>query len=101
MMKWLTLDYIKAHSRIDFDCEDDLLVLYGESAEATVLNVIDRTYEEVLEKYGEVPAPLYHASLMLVETSYAQRSPISQVNLYTVPYTFDLIIKPYMKLSDL
>lgn len=98
-MKWITLDYIKEHSRIDFDCEDDLLELYGESAETTVLNVINRTYEEVMEKYGEVPTPLYHAALMLVETSYSQRSPISQVNLYTVPYTFDLIIKPYMKLS--
>lgn len=99
-MKWLTLDYIKGHSRIDFNCEDDLLTLYGESAEATVLNVINRTYDEVLEKYGEIPAPLYHAALMLVEVADTQRAPISQVNMYAVPYTFDLIVKPYMKLSD-
>ena len=38
-MKWLTLDWIKQHSRIDFDCEDDLLELYGEAAEEAVLNV--------------------------------------------------------------
>ena len=39
-MKWLKIDYIKQHSRIDYDCEDGLLELYGESAEETVLNVI-------------------------------------------------------------
>ena len=42
-MKWLTLEWIKDHSRIDFDCEDELLELYGASAEDTVLNVIARS----------------------------------------------------------
>ena len=35
-MKYLTTDYIRQHSRIDFDCEDDVLELYGEDAEETV-----------------------------------------------------------------
>ena len=103
-MKWLTIDYIKQHSRIDYDCEDDVLQLYGESAEETVLNVIARTYDEVVEKFGtkekKVPAALIHASLMLVDLAYTQRSPISQQNMYTVPYAFDMMVKPYMKLAD-
>ena len=99
-MKWLTLDWIKKHSRIDFDCEDDLLELYGEAAEEAVLNVIARSYTEVIEQYGEVPKPLYVASLMLVETSYTQRAPISQQNMYAVPYAFDMMVKPYMKLAS-
>lgn len=99
-MKWLTLDYIKKHSRIDFDGEDDLLNIYGESAEDTVLNVIARSYTEVIETYGEVPKPLYVASLMLVEVSYTQRAPITQTNLYTVPYSFDMMVKPYMRLAS-
>ena len=99
-MKWLSIEYIKMHSRIDFDCEDDLLELYGESAEDTVLNVIARSYTEVIELYGEVPKPLYVASLMLVEVSYTQRAPITQTNLYTVPYAFDMMVKPYMKLAS-
>lgn len=97
-MKWLTIEWIKAHSRIDFDCEDDLLELYGESAEDTVLNVIARDYTEVIETYGGVPKPLFVASLMLVEVSYTQRSPISQQNMYAVPYAFDMMVKPYMRL---
>ena len=99
-MKWLTLEYIKKHSRIDFDCEDELLNIYGESAEDTVLNVIARSYTEVIETYGEVPKPLYVASLMLVEVSYTQRAPITQTNLYTVPYAFDMMVKPYMRLAS-
>ena len=99
-MKWLTLEWIKKHSRIDFDCEDELLELYGESAEDTVLNVIARSYTEVIEHYGEVPKPLFVAALMLVEVSYTQRGPIAQQNMYTVPYTFDMMVKPYMKLAS-
>ena len=98
-MKWLTLDWIKKHSRIDFDCEDELLELYGDAAEDTVLNVIARDYTEVMEQYGEVPKPLYVAALMLVEVSYTQRAAISQQNMYAVPYAFDMMVKPYMKLT--
>lgn len=99
-MKWLTIDWIKQHSRIDFDCENELLELYGESAEDTVLNVCGRTMEDVAEQYGNVPKPLFVAALMLVEVSYTQRAPISQQNMYTVPYAFDMMVKPYMRLAN-
>lgn len=98
-MKWLTLDYIKQHLRIDNDCEDNILTLYGESAEETILKLIRRTYDELIETYGCVPSPLYHAALMLVDVSYQYRSPVGQT-MSIVPYTFDLLVKPYMKLSD-
>lgn len=101
-MKWLTLEKIKAQCRIeqDFHDEDDVLGMYGESAEETVLNALGRTYEDVVEVYGKIPAPVRHASLMLVDLSYQQRSPISGQNMYLVPYTFDLLLKPYMKLAS-
>lgn len=97
-MKWLTLEYIKAHSRIDFDCEDDLLQFYGSAAEDTILNVCGRTYDDIVEEYGEIPPALRQAALMLVDHSYQQRGPVSAQSLYTVPYTFDLLVKPYMRL---
>jgi hypothetical protein len=103
-MKWLTIDAIKRHSRMDFDCEDAELEMYGESAEETVLNVLGRSYTDLVETFGTddrpVPAPIVHASLILVELGYTQRAPISQQNLYTVPYAFDMIVKPYMRLAD-
>ena len=97
-MKWLTIEMIKTHSRIDFECEDDLLMLYADSAEQTLLNICGRSYEEIVEKWGEFPVPLIQASLMLVDNSYTQRSQASAQNLYSVPYTFDVLVKPYMKL---
>lgn len=97
-MKFLTLDYIKQHSRIDFDCEDELLELYGEAAEDTVMNYLNRTLADLVAQYGVIPAPVQQAALMLVDISYQNRSPVTTVNVSIVPYTFDILIKPYMKL---
>ena len=101
-MKWLTLERIKQQLRIepDFHDEDELLEEYGESAEEVLLNYLNRSYEDVIEVYGHVPTPLRHASLMLVDTSYQYRSPVSVQNMSLVPYTFDLLIKPYMRLAS-
>lgn len=100
-MKWLTLERIKQQCRIeqDFIEEDELLEMYGESAEEATLNVLGRTYEDIVESYGKIPMPIIHASLMLVDLSYQNRSPISSQNMYQVPYTFDLLLKPYMRLA--
>ena len=37
-MRWLTLEYIKQHSRIDSDIEDNILELYAEAAGVRILN---------------------------------------------------------------
>jgi len=97
-MKFLTLDYIKQHSRIDYDCEAEILDIYGSAAEETLLNYIGMTYDELITKYTKVPTPLVQAALMLVDVSYTHRSPVSPQNMSIVPYTFDILIKPYIKL---
>lgn len=99
--KWLTLEQIKQQCRIeaDFTLEDARLESYGHSAESTVLNLLNRTYYSVLEQYGEVPQDIINASLMLVDVWYQHRSPIESVSLSMVPYTFDLMLKPYMRLA--
>jgi len=104
-MKFLTIDYIKQHSRIDFDCEDQLLELYGDSAEETLASLLNRgkTVEQMVtsltEEYGQIPARCYHAALMLTEQAYNHRGPTSPTNMSYVPYGFDLLIKPLMKLT--
>ena len=99
--KWLTLEQIKQQCRIeaDFTLEDARLESYGHSAESTVLNLLNRTYYSILEQYGEVPQDIINASLMLVDVWYQHRSPIESVSLSMVPYTFDLMLKPYMRLA--
>lgn len=100
-MKWLSIEYIKQHSRIDYDCEDGLLELYADSAEETIMDLTRRTYEELKEMGGgQIPAKLYYAGLMLVDNSYQNRTPSSTQQLYSIPYGFDMLVKNYMKLSD-
>lgn len=97
-MKFLTLELIKKHLRIDGVIEDALLDLYGEAAEETLLNHVGATYEELSETTGEMPKALVQAALMLVDVSYQHRSPVSSQSISIVPYTFDILVKPYVKL---
>lgn len=102
-MIWLTLPLIKQHLRIDGNTEDDLLTLYGSSAETTILNYCDRTVDELkamnLVDTTKVPYDIILASLMLVEISYQYTSPVSVQQLYMVPSAFDTRVKPYMRLA--
>ena len=104
-MKFLSIDYIKQHSRIDFDDDDQLLELYGDAAEETLAGLLNRgkTVDQMVasltEEYGQIPARCYHAALMLVEQAYNHRGPTSPTNMSYVPYTFDLLIKPLMRLT--
>ena len=102
-MKFLTFDQIKAQLRLDDEQaleEHDLLELYGEAAEDMVLNTMNRTMEDIIEQYGVVPKSLVQAGLMLVAQSYQHREPASPQNLYAVPYAFDLMTKPYVRLVN-
>ena len=105
-MKFLTIDKIKQQLRLDCTCEAELLEDYGNSAEGTLaayIGFMDEnnlpSVDKMLEAYGgTMPAPLVQAALMLVDTSYQFRSPVRAQNMSVVPYTFDLLVKPYVKL---
>lgn len=100
-MKFLTLEHIRQQLRIDQTGEEDaVLELYGSAAEETVLNICNRTIDDVIETYGGVPDPVRQATLMLVGQSYQHREPSSAQNMSAVPYSFDLLIKPYMRLTN-
>lgn len=100
-MKYLTLDHIRQQLRIDQTGEEDaVLELYGSAAEDTVLNICNRTIDDVIEIYGGVPDAMRQATLMLVGQSYMNREPSSMQNMSAVPYSFDLLIKPYMRLTS-
>lgn len=97
MMPLITVDELKKQARIDGTAEDDLLELYCASAEATVFSLLNRTKENLADEYGGcIPEPVKHAALMLAAHNYTHREPASPQNLYSVPYTIDALIKPYM-----
>ena len=99
-MKWLTLELIKQNSRIRGNNEDTILELYANSAEEQVLSDINRTYDELMTWQGSVPYKLIHASLMLVDFAYRQKSPADTLNWSVVPLTYEHLIKSYMRLAD-
>jgi hypothetical protein len=108
-MKFLKLEDIKAQCRIepDFTDEDKLLDKFGAAVENTLLRTVDRTYDGLLEAFGEedgdggktVPSDFYVAALMLVKHIYEHRGPTEMVTQSMVPYTLDLLIKPFMRLT--
>ena len=101
-MKWLTLNEIKDQLRIEheFDLEDTKLTLYGESAEQAILDLCQRTYDDFIDNYGAIPAPIRECSLLLVVMSYEHGTPASAQQMYNVGYAFDLKLKPYMRLAS-
>lgn len=105
-MKFLTIDKIKQQLRLDCTCEAELLEGYGKSAEQTLagyLGYMDNknhpSVDKMLEDFdGNLPAPLEQAALMLVDLGYQYRNPINIQNMSVVPYGFDMLVKPYVKL---
>lgn len=97
-MLWTELSYVKEHSRICTDCEDAVLELYAISAEQAILNILNRPYEDIIGQYGDVPAPIRHATLLLIDNFYEHRSPGEKISFSAVPYNIDILVKPYMNL---
>jgi hypothetical protein len=101
-MKFLTFDQIKAQLRLDdqqaFD-EHDILVLYGEAAEEAVLTIMRRSLLDVILTYNGIPQRLIQVTLLLVDEWYQHRSSVEQGQLSSVPYAFDFMLKPMMRLS--
>lgn len=96
-MTIVSLNEIKANSRIEGNAEDTLLESLGEAAEVTVLNLIERTQEDIEAEFGKVPAPIRQAILMYADHLYNHRGIVNPTALYNVPYSIDAMIKPYIR----
>lgn len=94
----LIRQYVRAD---DIDGADDALLLScQEAAEAYVTDATERGAAELLEMGdGELPAPLRQAVLMLVAHWYNQREAVAGVQMQSVPYTIDALVKPFARLS--
>lgn len=97
-MEIVTIEEIKKNSRIDADYEDDVIEQIGETAEAMVQAVMERSFADLVDVYGAVPAPVRRAVLCLADHLYVHRSPESGTSMYSVPYTVDFLLKPYCRL---
>jgi hypothetical protein len=101
-MKFLTFEQIKQQLRLcDEQAELERTRLEGmaEAAEDAVLTIIRRPLRNVKQVYGHVPQKLIQVTLLLVDEWYKYRSPVEQGQLYPVPYAYDLMLKPMMRLA--
>ena len=98
-LKWLSIDAIHAHCRIDFNCEDAELEQMGITAEQAILDLTRRTYENFVDTYGRIPDPIFNASLLLVQNLYNNRDAADTQKKEASLYGFDLLLKNYMVLT--
>ena len=100
-MKYLTFDQIKAQLRLDDEqAEEERTIIerHASAAEDAVLNVLNRSLTELYSTYGEVPSGIIVAALLLTDDLYNHRGTVSPAAVYHLP-TFDINVKPYMKLT--
>jgi hypothetical protein len=101
-MKYLTFEQIQAQLRLDDDqaeLERTRLEGMAEAAEDAVLTIIRRPLYNVKQVYGHIPQKLIQVTLLLVDEWYQHRSPVEQGQLSPVPYAFDFMLKPMMRLA--
>lgn len=119
-LRVVELDELKQQMRVDFEEEDSLIMLYGEAAESAVINGTGRSVRELCRMgYAEVegeelradeelpgssetlwfPKTLKLAILMLAAHFYRNREPVACVGQNVVPYAYEVLCKPYKKLS--
>ena len=98
-LKWLSLDAIHTHCRIDFNCEDAELEQMGITAEQAILDLTRRTYENFIDTYGRIPDPIFNASLLLVQSLYKNRDAEEQRDSKEIAFGFSFMVKNYMVLT--
>ena len=101
-MKYLTFEQIKAQLRLDdeqAELERTRLEGMAMAAEEAVLTIMRRSLMDVILTYNGLPQRLVQVTLLLVDEWYQHRSPVEQGQLSPVPYAFDFMLKPMMRLS--
>lgn len=101
-MQFLTLEQIKQQLRLsDEQAELERMRLegYGAAAEEAVLAITRRSLTNLILTYDGLPERVVQCALMLVDEWYQHRAPVTQGALAPVPYAFDLILKPIMRLT--
>ena len=98
-LKWLNLDAIHQHCRIDFNCEDAELEQMAMTAEQAILDLTRRTYENFIDTYGRIPDPIFNASLLLVQSLYNNRDAEEQRDSKEIAFGFSFMVKNYIVLT--
>ena len=97
-LKWLTIDAIHDHCRIDSNYEDAELEQYGKAAEQAIINVTRRTFENFIDTYGRIPDDIFVATLELVQDQYDNRNSSDSQQRHSAIYNFEMLVKNYVSI---
>lgn len=101
-MKYLTFEQIKQQLRLDdqqAELEQMRLEGMAMAAEEAVLAIIRRSLLDVILTYNGIPQRIIQVTLLLVDEWYQHRAAAEPGTLSPVPYAFDFMLKPMMRLS--
>ena len=98
-LRWLNLDAIHQHCRIDFNCEDAELEQFGMAAEQAILDLTRRTNENFIDTYGRIPDPIFNTTLLIVQSLYTNRDAEEQRDSKEIAFGFAFMVKNYMYLA--
>ena len=98
-LKWLSIDAIHQHCRIDFNSGDAEIEQMGIAAEQAILDLTRRTYENFIDTYGRIPDPIFNATLLLVQSLYKNRDAEEQRDSKEIAFGFSFMVKNCMVLT--
>ena len=94
--KCISLEMAKKHLNIDDDMtEDDEYILGLVDASVKIVErSVNDTFEHLAGVYGDVPAPLVSAALLMLGNLYQNRE-TSGTKAQALPYNYDFLINLY------
>ncbi|HFG4550555.1 TPA: head-tail connector protein [Acinetobacter baumannii] len=102
MSDYITLDLAKSHLRVLHTRDDAYIELLIKAALKAVNNFIDRSFEDVQEKWsippGELPEDLVFAALLIIGDMYQNRAAQSDAALH-VNIACERLMSSYKKMG--
>ena len=98
MSDYLELSEVKNHLRILHARDDSYIQLLTKAALESVENFIDRPFLDVFDEFGDIPASLKAAALLMVGDRYSNRSDVVGTIVAVNPTTQRLML-PYRKMG--
>lgn len=85
---------------LDYNGDDELLLIYLESALLTIANKMDRKYEELIDDDGNIPTPLMQAALMLIGGWYNVRESFTFAQTKETPMGVQYLLDCYRNYGE-
>lgn len=96
----IPLDALKKEMNVDYPNDDEYITMLGQVALQCLFRTTRRSVSELKQMNGGVfPQSIILASTKLAAHWYRVREVVSSTQQVVVPCTFELLIKPYIRLG--